>query len=55
MFNWRSFFLVIALLTGTLSMLDAAGSASSVARIAFILFMAMFFISYLLSKRPPVT
>ena len=55
MLNWRTLFLVIAVLSGILSMGNTMGSASSLARIAFILFLAFFCISYLLSKRPPVT
>ncbi len=47
-------FLIIAVLSGVLGICNILGSASSLAMILSILFMAIFAISFLLDKRPPV-
>jgi uncharacterized membrane protein YtjA (UPF0391 family) len=53
--NRTSYFLILAVLTGILGAVDILGTASPMARIFCVLFLAFFAISYLLEKRPPVT
>lgn len=49
------YFLIFAVLAGVLGFGEFLGSASSAAKIVFILLLAFSTISYLLGKRPPVT
>jgi uncharacterized membrane protein YtjA (UPF0391 family) len=51
MLNYAFTFLVIALLAGILGFGVIAGTAASIAKILFILFLVLFFVSLLRGKR----
>lgn len=54
MLNRTSYFLILAILAGLLGTGGILGEASPMARIACVLFLAFFAISYLWERRPPL-
>jgi uncharacterized membrane protein YtjA (UPF0391 family) len=52
--NRNSYFLIIAIVSGLLGAGGLAGKASPMAMIIFVIFLALYVISYLWEKRPPV-
>lgn len=54
MLSWALTFLVIALIAGVLGFGVIAGTAASIAKILFFVFLVMFVIGLLMGRRGPV-
>ncbi len=54
MLGWAITFLVIALIAGVLGFGVVAGTAASVAKILFVVFLVLFVIGLLMGRRGPV-
>lgn len=53
MLNWAITFLVIALIAAVLGFGVLAGTAMSIAKILFFVFIALFVLSFLMGRRGP--
>lgn len=54
MLNWAITFLVIGLIAGLLGLFGIAGVATQIAWVLFVIFIALFLISLVMGRRPPV-
>jgi len=54
MFSWALTFLVIALIAGVLGFGVVAGTAASIAKILFFVFLILFVVGLLMGRRGPV-
>jgi len=54
MLSWALTFLVIALIAGVLGFGVVAGTAASIAKILFVVFLVLFVIGLLMGRRGPV-
>jgi len=54
MLHWALTFLVIALIAAALGFGVVAGTAASIAKILFVVFLILFVVSLVLGKRPRV-
>ncbi len=54
MLGWALTFLVIALIAGVLGFGVVAGTAASIAKILFVVFLVLFVIGLVLGRRGPV-
>lgn len=54
MLSWALTFLVIALIAGVLGFGVVAGTAASIAKILFVVFLVMFIVGLLMGRRGPV-
>ena len=53
MLSWTLTFLVIALIAGVLGFGVLAGTAVSIAKVIFLVFLVMFIISFIMGRRMP--
>ncbi len=54
MLSWALTFLVIALIAGVLGFGVVAGTAASIAKILFFVFLVLFIVGLLMGRRSPV-
>ncbi|MEA3213750.1 MAG: hypothetical protein QOE70_6807 [Chthoniobacter sp.] len=54
MLSWALTFLIIALIAAVLGFGVIAGTAASIAKILFFVFLVLFALSFLVGRRPPV-
>jgi len=54
MLSWALTFLVIALIAGVLGFGVVAGTAASIAKILFVVFLVLFVVGLLMGRRGPV-
>jgi len=54
MLSWALTFLVIALIAGVLGFGVVAGTAASIAKILFVVFLVLFVIGLIMGRRGPV-
>lgn len=54
MLNYAVIFLIVALLAGVLGFGVIAGTAATIAKVLFILFLVLFAISFLRNRKPKI-
>lgn len=54
MLSYTLTFLIIALIAGALGFSGIAGASAWIAHVCFVLFLALFIISFFTGRRPPV-
>ena len=54
MLSWALTFLVVALIAGVLGFGVVAGTAASIAKICFVIFLVLFVIGLVMGRRGPV-
>ncbi len=55
MLRWTLAFLIIALIAGVLGFGVIAGTAASIARVLFLVFVVLFIIGLIMGRRGPLT
>jgi len=53
MLSWALTFLIIALIAGVLGFGVVAGTAASIAKILFVVFLVLFFVGLIMGRRGP--
>lgn len=54
MLSWAVTFLIIALIAAVLGFGVIAGTAASIAKVLFLVFLVLFVVSLLMGRKPPV-